>query len=167
MSGPATSLEDDAPTQPVKARGKRKLILGAGGVLALAAVVAALWFAGFLGHGRGSGAGHHKTAGVQASPVLIAVPDIVTNLDNGARRSVFIRVKAKIEVPGQADAAVVTADMPEIVDAFQTYVRSMRPEEVHGGEGTYRLKEGLMNRIDIIAAPVQVLDILFLEMVVQ
>ncbi len=167
MSGPAASLEDDAPKQPVKARGKLKLILGAGGVLLLAAVVGALWFSGLLSHGRGGGVGHQKTAAVQARPVLVAVPDIVTNLDSGTRRSVFIRVKAKIEVPGTADAAVIAADMPAILDAFQTYIRSMRPEEVHGGEGTYRLKEGLMNRIDIIAAPVQVLDILFLEMVVQ
>ena len=75
--------------------------------------------------------------------------------------------KARIEVPQATDAAVITADMPQILDALQTYLRGMRPEEVHGGEGTYRLKEALMNRIDIIAAPVQVLDVLFLEMVVQ
>jgi len=47
------------------------------------------------------------------------------------------------------------------------YLRSMRPEELRGGEGTYRLREALMNRIDIVVAPVQLTDMLFTEVLVQ
>ena len=57
--------------------------------------------------------------------------------------------------------------MPQILDIFQSYLRSTRPEELRGGDGTYRLREALMNRIDMTLAPVQVTDLLFTQILVQ
>ena len=168
MGSAVETIEEEASQTTVKPAGKRKLILIAAVVapLAIVVIVAAVWFSGLLPHRKHEPAAAQLSAQAQ-SLVLIDVPDIVTNLDSGSRRAVFVRLKAKIEVAHTGDQAAILANMPRILDAFQTYLRSMRPEELHGGEGTYRLREALMNRIDVIATPVQVLDVLFVEMLIQ
>jgi len=61
----------------------------------------------------------------------------------------------------------VTAQMPRLLDLFQTYLREIRPDELHGSAGTYRLREELIARADIAAAPAKIVDILFTEILVQ
>ena len=65
------------------------------------------------------------------------------------------------------DQAGFAAAQPRVVDLFQTYLREMRPEELRGSAGTYRLREELIGRANIAVAPVRVLDILFTELLVQ
>ena len=168
MSTAIDTVEEETPSTTEKPPGKRKLLLiiAAAGTLVVAILVVGLWFTGIIPH-RTHGSALPQQAGLAEKSVLIDVPDIVTNLDSGSRRAVFVRLKAKIEVAHVADQAAIATNMPRILDAFQTYLRSMRPEELHGGEGTYRLREALMNRIDVIATPVQVLDVLFVEMLIQ
>ena len=163
MSVAPAETEESAEPTAVKPASRRKLILVVAPVLVVLVVAGGLWFGGLLPHSNRNKALTEKLD----KPALVDVPDIITNLDNGSRRAMFVRLKAKIEVAHTADEAIITADMPRILDMFQIYLRSMRPEELHGGEGTYRLREALMNRIDVIAAPVQVLDVLFLEVLVQ
>jgi flagellar FliL protein len=50
---------------------------------------------------------------------------------------------------------------------FQTYLREMRPEELRGSAGTYRLREELLARANVALAPVRVVDVLFSELLVQ
>jgi flagellar FliL protein len=50
---------------------------------------------------------------------------------------------------------------------FQTYIREIRPEELRGSTGTYRLREELIARAQIAVHPAQVRDVLFVEMLVQ
>ena len=143
----------------------RKLILLAAPLL-LGVITCGLWFSGVLPT-KLSTVLQDRRETVAEKSTLIDVPDIVTNLDSGNRRAVFIKLKARIEIPHKADQLLISANMPQILDAFHTYLRSMRPEELRGGEGTYRLREALMSRIDAIAAPVQVTDVLFVEMLIQ
>jgi flagellar FliL protein len=53
------------------------------------------------------------------------------------------------------------------VDQFQTYLRELRVEELSGSAATYRLKEELLRRVKIAAAPMDVEDVLFKDMIVQ
>ena len=166
MGGADTMIEEDAAPQAEKPRSRRKLLLIAGPVVLLLVAASVLWFSGALFHHNRHVLG---TNGQSASevPTLIDVPDIITNLDNGTHKPVFVKLKARIEVPHSSDQVTITASMPQILDAFQTYLRSCRPEDLHGGEGTYRLREALMNRIDIVADPVRVSDVLFIELLIQ
>ena len=167
MSSDALAIEDEATGhQAAKPSGKRKLILIAAAIVFLTIIGGGLWFSGILQHHSGS-SGKLQLASIAEKPTLVDVPDIVTNLDNGSRRAVFIKLKAKIEVAHAKDQLSVEADMPRILDAFQTYLRSLRPEELHGGEGTYRLREAMMNRVNAVSTPVQVSDIIFVEMLIQ
>ncbi len=156
-----TEGEAETPKKPIVSR---KLALLAAPLL-IAVLMCGLWFSGVATRfGIATG---NQTGSVAEKPTLIDVPDIVTNLDSGSHRAVFIKLKARIEVPFAKDETIISSNMPQILDAFHTYLRSMRPEELHGGEGGYRLREALMTRIDAIAAPVQVRDVLFVEMLIQ
>ena len=97
---------------------------------------------------------------------LVDLPDIVANL-NAGRRAAFIKLKAKFELSKPEDAAAIQAAMPRIIDLFQSYLREMRPEELRGTAGTYRLREELIARTNIAAHPARVLNVLFTELLVQ
>jgi len=43
----------------------------------------------------------------------------------------------------------------------------MRPEELRGSAGTYRLREELIARANIALAPVRIVDVLLPEMLIQ
>ncbi len=146
--------------------GSKKRVLMIGAAVAVVALAAGLWFSGILKHVRGHATPKPAVAEVEA-PVLIDLPDIVSNLDTGGHRATFIKLHAKLEVSHAAEAAALQAGMPQILDIFQSYLRSTRPEELRGGEGTYRLREALMNRIDMTLAPVRVTDLLFTQILVQ
>ena len=62
---------------------------------------------------------------------------------------------------------MVAASMPRLLDLFQTYLREMRPEELRGSAGTYRLREELIARANIALQPTRVVDVLFTELLVQ
>ncbi len=57
--------------------------------------------------------------------------------------------------------------MPRLQDLFQTYLREIRPEELRGSAGTYRLREELLARGNLAVAPARITDVLFTEMLVQ
>ena len=57
--------------------------------------------------------------------------------------------------------------MPRLQDLFQTYLREMRPEELRGSAGTYRLREELIARANVAAAPAKVNDVLFTQLLIQ
>ena len=92
---------------------------------------------------------------------------MIANLNASARRPVYVKVVARLEVASPGDAERVKATMPRVVDLFQTYLREMRPEELRGSAGIHRLREELIARASIAAAPTRVVDVLFSELIVQ
>lgn len=107
------------------------------------------------------------SATVVVAPVLVDVPEIVTNLNVANRRPVYVKLRARIELARARDAAAVTAAMPRLRDSFTTFLRETRPEELRGSAGLHRLREELIARSNILLRPGTVTDILFVELVVQ
>jgi flagellar FliL protein len=101
------------------------------------------------------------------TPGSFDLPEIVSNLNAGGRRTAFVRIKARLELASKSDEPAVLAAQPRIQDLFQTYLRDMRPEELRGSAGTYRLREELIARANIAVAPARVTEILFIELLVQ
>jgi len=173
----ADGMADAATGGPAKKGGKRKLLMMLVPVLLLGGGAGA-WFSGvlprLLGHGEAAHGEHGAPHGAKGSekpeaarlPAFMDMPDIVSNL-NAGRRPSFIKLKAKFELSKPEDAAALQAAMPRIVDLFQSYLREMRPEELRGTAGTYRLREELIARTNIAAHPARVLNVLFTEMLVQ
>lgn len=100
--------------------------------------------------------------------VFVDMPDILVNLSNaGNERTQYLRVKITLEMPDQILAKQITPVMPRVTDAFQTYLRELRPTDLDGSAGLYRLKEELTRRVNIAIAPSRVNAVLFKEIVVQ
>ncbi|HET6306647.1 MAG TPA: flagellar basal body-associated FliL family protein [Rhodopila sp.] len=98
---------------------------------------------------------------------IVALPEMVSNLNAGPRRTSFVRLQAQLVLANSADEQAVRAAEPRIQDLFETYLRDMRPEELRGSAGSYRLREELLARANIAVAPARVTQILFVELLVQ
>jgi len=114
----------------------------------------------------------HKDTGEHAKApepaVFVDMPDILVNLANaGSDRTQYLKVKITLEVPDQMLAKQLTPVMPRVTDAFQTYLRELRPTDLDGSAGLYRLKEELTRRVNVAIAPSRVTAVLFKEIVVQ
>lgn len=174
MSSAPDAASVDAPEDgAAKGGGKRKLILLAVPLL-LGGIGAGLWFSGIIPKMLGKnetaaapGGTAAPAAEVSSTPVFVDLPDIVANLNSGARKTVYVKLKTRMEVGSAADSAKIQAAMPKILDMFQTYIREMRPEELRGSGGTYRLREELVARAQLAAAPARVRDVLFVEVLIQ
>jgi flagellar FliL protein len=93
---------------------------------------------------------------------------VLVNLSNpGAERSQYLKVKIVLELPEQKMVEQIQPVMPRIMDAFQTYLRELRPSDLDGSAGLYRLKEELTRRINASIAPSRINAVLFKEIVVQ
>jgi flagellar FliL protein len=59
------------------------------------------------------------------------------------------------------------ANKPRIQDTFNTYLRELRPADIQGSEGIYRLRSELLARMNSTIEEGAVKDILFGEIIVQ
>lgn len=158
--------------------GKGRLLLLALPVLLLA-TGAGLWFSGVLPTLLGQGAEVHAAAGGRDAapdapappaprpPVFFDMPEILANLNAPGRRSGYIRIRSKLELSKPEDAAAVQTAMPRLLDLFATYLREIRPDELRGSAGTQRLREELIARATLAAAPARIIDVLFMEILLQ
>jgi flagellar FliL protein len=131
------------------------------------------------GHGAPAAGGHGTPAAKPGDakagdakpgpkgPAFMELPEIVANLNAGPRRPSYVKLKPRLELTKAEDEPAVRAALPRLMDLFQTYLREMRPEELRGSAGTYRLREELLARANIALAPVRVVDVLFPELLVQ
>jgi flagellar protein FliL len=164
----AEASGEEGKEAPAKRKLSRKLILiGAGGLIALCAVGGGGYFYLFAGHGKAEAA---AAAANQTKPVVfLDMPDVLVNLSSsgGTDRTQYLRVKVTLELPDQAMSAQIQPVMPRLLDAFQTYLRELRPTDLDGSAGLYRLKEELTRRVNAAIAPSRINAVLFKEIVVQ
>lgn len=116
-----------------------------------------------------SGHGHEKPAEAAAKPAtFVDLPDVLVNLSNaGTDRTQYLKVKIVLELPDPALVQTIQPLMPRVMDAFQTYLRELRPTDLDGSAGLYRLKEELTRRVNVAVAPNKITAVLFKEIVVQ
>jgi flagellar protein FliL len=100
------------------------------------------------------------------APTFLDVPEVLVNLA-GTERAQYLKVKIVLELPDAALTPQVQTVMPRVMDAFQTYLRELRPTDLDGSAGLYRLKEELTRRVNAAIAPGRINAVLFKEIVVQ
>jgi flagellar FliL protein len=160
------STEESTDPETAKPAGsKRKLIMMAAPILLLG-VGAGLWFTGTLP--RLLGMDHAaQEAAKPLTPIYIDLPEMIANLNGNPQRPSYVKISARVEVLKADDAEKVKAALPKLQDLFLTYIREMRPEELRGSAGTYRLREELLARANLAATPARVTDVLFTQMLIQ
>jgi len=99
--------------------------------------------------------------------VFVDLPDLLLNLNVTGKRLRFLKVVTALEVANEETAEVVRQMTPRILDNMHLYFRSVRPEELAGPDGVYRIKEDLLVRVNDTIEPASVRDVLIKEMLVQ
>ncbi len=159
----APESEEEAPKTPKRKLPLKLILIAAGGVLGIGGAGAAAFF--FL-HDKGDEQQH---AAAPSKPVaFLDVPDVLVNLSNaGNEKTQYLKVKIVLELPDQAMTPQVQSLLPRVLDAFQTYLRELRPSDLEGSAGLYRLREELTRRVNLALAPSHINAVLFKEIVVQ
>lgn len=146
-----------------KKRFPLKIILIAVGALVLLGGGGGAFFAM-----KGKGSTTAVAAPVVKPPAFLDLPDTLVNLSNaGGDRPQYLKVKIVLELPDQTMVAQVQPVLPRVMDSFQTYLRELRPTDLDGSAGLYRLKEELTRRVNNAIVPNRVNAVLFKEIVVQ
>jgi flagellar protein FliL len=152
------AAEEGAPAP----KGKLKLIIAAVGVLVILGGGGG-WF--FL---RGHGEEKHAEAPPPKPPSFIEVPEMLVNLQGvPGERVQYLKVKLTLEVKEEKQVETIKPTLPRVTDLFQTYLRELRPIDLNGSAGLFRLKEELTRRVNAAVAPNEVSAVLFKEIVVQ
>jgi flagellar FliL protein len=110
-----------------------------------------------------------KTAAAPSKPaVFVDLPEVLVNLSSGgSERTQYLKVKIVLELSDPAMIPQIQPVMPRVIDAFQTYLRELRANDLEGSAGLYRLKEELTRRVNASIAPSRINAVLFKEIVVQ
>lgn len=160
--------EEDVETEAEKPKSKLRGLLSLKYLLIAGAALVLL--------GGGGAAAYYlllskesKTAAPAAPPVVfVDLPEVLVNLSNsGADRVQYLKVKIVLELANQSMVQQIQPIMPRVMDAFQTYLRELRPMDLDGSAGLYRLREELTRRVNATIAPSHVNAVLFKEIVVQ
>ena len=149
-----------------KPKGKLKLIIA---VVAVLAIIGggAIWFFLMRHHG-GEETQHAEAAQPVKPPVYVEVPDMLVNLiGQPGERVQYLKVKLVLEVKEEKLVEAIKPSLPRVTDIFQTYLRELRPSDLNGSAGLFRLKEDLTRRVNAAVSPNQVSAVLFKEVVVQ
>src|SRR5215813_10987253 len=144
-------------------KSKLKLVIIAVLALALGGGAAAYFL--FFSH---SGEEKHAEAAVAKPPAFVEVPDMLVNLVGApGERVQYLKVKVVLEVKEEKQVEAIKPSMPRVTDIFQTYLRELRPSDINGSAGLFRLKEELTKRVNAAVAPIPISAVLFKEIVVQ
>jgi flagellar protein FliL len=148
------SLKDKLPAKPI--------LFGIIGVVVLL-------FGGGGAYFAFSGPKEVKAAANVPKPaVFIDLPEVLVNLSStGSDRTQYLKVKIVLELADQNLMQQIQPVMPRLMDTFQTYLRELRPTDLDGSAGLFRLKEELTRRVNASIAPNRVNAVLFKEIVVQ
>lgn len=160
MPKPAeTELPDLAPAK----RGKG-LLFGLIGAVVLGGAGFYASYSGLIGGGAVAGDSHSSVAAL-VMPMVSFVPlnPMVISLGPGANAS-HLRFTAQIEVaPGSAPA--VEAVMPRILDVLNTYLHAVSEEELAEPAALTRLRAQILRRVQVVAGPEHIRDVLITEFV--
>ncbi|NCP62770.1 MAG: flagellar basal body protein FliL [Alphaproteobacteria bacterium] len=171
--------EDAKAKKKKSGSGMMTILLAAGIPTVLILILAVVLF--FTSFGRGligldkGDAKHGEEESVEEAVVKLPehityyeMPELLVNIQtSSSKRKPYLRLAVKFEI--HDPEAIKTLDLikPRIIDAFQVYLRELRVDDLEGSTGSQRLKEELLKRVNTVAAPVKVIDVLFQVFVIQ
>ena len=170
--GEDENLEDEVGEESDKPGGSKKLLLIVGVILLLVVGgFAAAYFTGLvdpvIAWITGGDVQEEDQEASKGDAVFFPLEEVIVNLNTGGRQSTFLKIKISLELADAGDISRIETVMPRIMDNFQVYLRELRIEDLKGAAGMYRLREELLTRVNIAAAPAKINDVLFKEMLVQ
>lgn len=110
--------------------------------------------------------------GVFTDPIFLELPDIIVNLRSEGPRPSFLKLSVAIEVESTTARQALEKRQPRVIDAFQTYLRELTPDQLRGAPGLARLRQELLIKVQQAVQSegqprLVIRDVLFKEMLVQ
>lgn len=149
-------------------KSKKKLFIIIGGVMLLAAAGGGGWF--FLKKPSPEQTAAAEAAAKAKAPVaFLDMKDMMIGMSNGGQqdRQSIMKIKVVLEIADAKAADQIKPLLPRVEDAFQVFMRELRPSDLEGSAGMFRLKEELLRRVNLTVYPAKVDAVLFKELLVQ
>ncbi len=180
MSSPEIVEEGAEGAKPAAPKSKKKLLIigAAAGVLLLGGGGgAAMMLSGGSakaetaaeGHGEAApeAEGGHGGGEGEGKEAFVDVPAMVVNLRSPDGASRFLKLHFMIVPGAKGTAESIKEKLPLILDAYQPFLRELRPEDLAGSAAVFRIKEEMLVRATDVAGPGMVKDILIQDLVQQ
>ena len=166
MAKKAKAKEEGAAGEEAP-KSKKKLFIIIGGVALLAAAGGGGWF--FLKKPSPEQIAAAEAAAKAKNPIaFLDMKDMMISMSNaGQDRQPVMKIKVVLEIADAKAADQVRPLLPRIEDSFQVFMRELRPSDLEGSAGMYRLKEELLRRVNLTVHPAKVDAVLFKELLVQ
>ncbi|HEY5798220.1 MAG TPA: flagellar basal body-associated protein FliL [Bosea sp. (in: a-proteobacteria)] len=161
--------EEAASGEQAPQGGKKKLIMIVGGAVMLAALGGGGWFF-FLKKPSAEQVAAAEAAKNAKKPVsFIEMKDMMIGITAGPQqeRQPIIKIKVVLETADAKVSDEIKPLLPRVEDAFQVFMRELRPSDLEGSAGMYRLKEELLRRVNVTVFPAKIDAVLFKELLVQ
>lgn len=119
---------------------------------------------------KGGEGEHAVVEEVPLTPPEVAFSDIeklTVNIQGADATPAYLQLSVSLELENEEQKAAMESLLPRVKDQFQAYLRELRLEDLKGSAGVLRIKEELLRRVNVAAAPYKVRDVLLKEMLVQ
>ncbi len=173
-SGGDEDESDEDEGAPKRKLSGKKLILFVGApVLVIGIAVVGLIFTGIVDLGGSEEtveegeAVEEEEEGPPKEVVFFDLPEMLVNLNSSGRQTNYLKLTVSLEIDDPLAVPRLEQLLPRIIDNFQVYLRELRVEDLSGSAGVYRLKEELLARVNAAVEPINVVDVLFKELLVQ
>lgn len=148
--------------------GKKKLFMIVGAV-ALLALGGGGWFF-FLKKPSAEQIAAAEAAAAAKKPVaFVEMRDMMIGISAGGQqdRQPIVKIKVVLEIADAKASEQIKPLLPRVEDAFQVFMRELRPSDLEGSAGMYRLKEELLRRVNVTVHPAKIDAVLFKELLIQ
>lgn len=171
---PASAEIVEETPAAAKPKGKKKLLI-------IGAAAAAVLLGGggtafaLMGGEKGAAAEAHAEAapakegghGEEGEAKFVDVPPMVVNLRSADGAARFIKLHFML-VPGpNGTEEGLKEKLPLLLDAYQPFLRELRPEDLAGSAAVFRIKEELLVRATDTLGAGQVKDVLIQDLIQQ
>jgi flagellar FliL protein len=99
-----------------------------------------------------------------APPVFYDMPEIVIRLDGGQGQ--YLKLATVLDLAPEHTPEEIKAIEPRLLDMMQTYLIELKPDDIKGTAGMYRVRQELLRRVNDVV-PGSAKDILFKTIILQ
>lgn len=146
---------------------KRTIIIAAAAAVLLAAGGGYAFMSG--GEAAEAEAAPDEGANVKAAAGVsyVEAPEMMVNLRSADGATRFLKLRFMIVPTAPAKSEAIRTKLPLLIDAYQPFLRELRPEDLAGSAAIFRIKEEMMARAVTQLGAGVVKDILIQDIVQQ
>ncbi len=164
-------FDDDIKDNPYARKDNKKILLFLVPSLIVIGVIVGLYFL-FIPQSRNDENAAYSIVESEENDtkkitIFYDLPEIPVQLQSPDSQNAVVKIKINVELSKMEDIKTIESLMPQINDAVITHISELSLDEINGAEGLYWLKEELLYRLSLIAAPVKISNLNFKRFEIQ